>query len=141
MASIEDIQAEIVEDFSFLPQWDERYTYLIELGQALEPLPDQFRTEENIVRGCQSTVWLQRECQDGKLLLRADSDSLIVRGLAALLLKVFSGQPAEEVLRTDLFFFDQTGLNKHLSSQRSNGLMAMVKEIQSFAAKCAAGEV
>ena len=140
MTSIEEKQAEIVEDFSFLPQWDERYAYLIELGQKMEPLPDAHRAEENIVRGCQSTVWLQRECRDGKVYLQSDSDSLIVKGLAALLMAVYSGQPAEDILQADLTFFEETGLNKHLSSQRANGLMAMIDEIKAFSAKCAAGE-
>jgi len=140
MATIDEIQAEIVEDFSFLPEWDERYAYLIELGQKMPPLPAAYRTEENIVRGCQSTVWLHRECQDGKVLVQADSDSLIVKGLAALLMQVFSGQPATDILQADMTFFEDTGLSKHLSSQRANGLMAMIDEIKAFAVKCAAGE-
>jgi cysteine desulfuration protein SufE len=140
MTSIQEIQAEIIEDFSFLPQWDERYAYLIELGQKMEPLPNEYRTEENIVRGCQSLVWLHRECRDGIVYFQADSNSLIVKGLAALLMRVFSGQPAEDVLKADLAFFEQTGLNKHLSSQRANGLMAMIDEIKTLAGKCATDE-
>lgn len=139
MATIQDIQAHIIEDFSFLPDWDERYTYLIELGQKNPPLPEEFRTEDNIVRGCQSLVWLHRECRQGAIYLQSDSDSLIVKGLAALLLQVFSGQPAEAVLNSDLTFFEAIGLNKHLSSQRANGLLAMVEEIKAFAARCAGG--
>ncbi len=140
MPTIDEIQAEIVEDFSFLPEWDERYAYLIELGQKMAPLPEEHRKEDNIVRGCQSTVWLHRTCSDGAVLLQADSDSLIVKGLAALLMKVYSGQPAEAILKAKLTFFEDTGLNKHLSSQRANGLMAMIDEIKAFAVKCAAGE-
>jgi cysteine desulfuration protein SufE len=136
MAAIKDIQAQIVEDFSFLPEWDERYAYLIELGQKVPPLPEEYRTEENIVRGCQSLVWLHRECRQGVVYLQSDSDSLIVKGLAALLLQVFSEQPAVAVLKADLTFFEEIGLNKHLSSQRANGLLAMVQEIKSFAAQC-----
>lgn len=138
MASIQEIQAEIVEDFSFLPQWDERYSYLIELGQKMEPLDDAYKIEDNIVRGCQSTVWLHRECRDGRVILEADSDSLIVKGLAALLMKVFSDQPAGDVLKAELVFFEETGLDKHLSSQRANGLMAMIEQIKTFASGCAA---
>jgi cysteine desulfuration protein SufE len=138
MASIPQIQAEIIENFSFLPQWEERYAYLIELGQKLPPLPDELKTEDIIVRGCQSTVWLHRECRDGKVFLQADSDSLIVKGLAALLMQVFSGQDAEAITQAELIFFEETGLNSHLSSQRSNGLLAMVEEIRKFAAACAA---
>jgi cysteine desulfuration protein SufE len=141
MGSIQEIQNGIVEDFSFLPEWDERYAYLIELGQKMDPLPEEYRTEENIVRGCQSTVWLHLECQGDTVYFKADSDSLIVKGLAALLTQVFSDQPAAEVLKADLSFFEETGLNKHLSSQRTNGLMAMIEEIRAFALKCQAGEV
>jgi cysteine desulfuration protein SufE len=140
MPSIQDIQAQIIEDFSFLPQWEERYAYLIELGQKMPPLPQKYKTEENIVRGCQSTVWLQKECKDGALELQADSDSLIVKGLAALLMQVYSGQSAEDAARAELIFFDETGLNKHLSSQRTNGLLAMIDDIKKFAVQCAAGE-
>lgn len=140
MPSIQDIQSQIVEDFSFLPEWEERYAYLIELGQKMPPLPEEYKIEENIVRGCQSTVWLHKECEDKVLRLKADSDSLIVKGLAALLMKVYSSQPAEQAATADLFFFDETGLNKHLSSQRANGLKAMIDEIRKFAIKCAAGE-
>jgi len=140
MPTIQDIQNQIVEDFSFLPQWEERYAYLIELGQKMPPLPEKFKTEENIVRGCQSTVWLHKECKDGRLKLQADSDSLIVKGLAALLMQVFSGQSAEEAATAELSFFAETGLDKHLSSQRTNGLMAMIDEIKKFAVRCASGE-
>ena len=141
MESIQEIQKEIVEDFSFLPEWDERYAYLIELGQKMDPLPEKYRTEDNIVRGCQSTVWLQLECHGKAVHFIADSDSLIVKGLAALLMRVFSDQPAEEVLKADLSFFEETGLNKHLSSQRTNGLMAMIEQIRAFALECQAGKV
>jgi len=141
MPSIQEIQHGIVEDFTFLPQWDERYAYLIEIGQKMDPLPDTEKTEDKIVRGCQSTVWLQRECRDGQVYLKADSDSLIVKGLAALLTRILSGQTAEDVLTAELTFFEKTGLDKHLSSQRANGLMAMIEQIKAFAAQCAAGEV
>lgn len=140
MPAMQEIQNQIVEDFSFLPQWEERYAYLIELGQKMPALPEEHKTEHNIVRGCQSTVWLHKECEDGVLQLEADSDSLIVKGLAALLMQVYSGQPAEVAATAELTFFDETGLNKHLSSQRTNGLMAMIDEIRKYAIKCAAGE-
>jgi cysteine desulfuration protein SufE len=137
MTAIQDIQADIIEDFSFLPQWDERYAYLIEIGQKMTSMPDENKNEDNIVRGCQSTVWLHRECREGVVYLQADSDSLIVKGLAALLMKVFSGQTAADIIDADLVFFEQTGLDKHLSSQRANGLMAMIEEIKAFAKNCA----
>ncbi len=136
METIKEIQEQIIEDFSFLPEWEERYAYLIELGQDSEPLPEEYRIEENIVRGCQSLVWLHLECHQGQVTLQADSDSLIVKGLAALLLMVFSGQPAKDVLEADLSFFKEIGLNQHLSSQRTNGLMLMVEQIKAFAAQC-----
>jgi cysteine desulfuration protein SufE len=140
MTTIPEIQNEIIDDFSFLPSWEEKYQYLIELGQHMPPLPEAYRTEENIVRGCQSTVWLHRECREGKVILQSDSDALIVKGLAALLMKVYSGQPAEAVLKSDLAIFEETGLSKHLSSQRANGLMAMIEQIKAFAVLCASGE-
>ncbi len=140
MATIPEIQSEIIDDFSFLPSWEEKYQYLIELGQQMPPLPEAYRTEENIVRGCQSTVWLHRECRDGQVFLQSDSDALIVKGLAALLMKVYSGQPAEAVLQGNLTLFEETGLSKHLSSQRANGLMAMIEQIKAFAVMCASGE-
>ena len=140
MPTIPEIQAEIIEDFTILPEWDERYAYLIEIGQKMTALPDQYKTEENIVRGCQSTVWLHRECRNGEIHLEADSDSLIVKGLAALLMKVFSGQSADNVLAADLTFFKETGLDKHLSSQRANGLMAMIDQIKSFAKECTSAD-
>ncbi|NLN71145.1 MAG: SufE family protein [Chloroflexi bacterium] len=136
MSTIQEIQTQIIEDFSFLPEWDERYTYLIELGQKSPALAEAYRTDENLVRGCQSQVWLHRDCCQGIVSLQADSDSLIVKGLAALLLQVFSGQPAEAICQADLHFFEAIGLNQHLSSQRTNGLMAMVEQIKSFAAQC-----
>ena len=106
----------------------------------MAPLTEEYKTEGNIVRGCQSTVWLHKECEEGILQLKADSDSLIVKGLAALLMQVYSGQPAEEAVTAALTFFDETGLNKHLSSQRANGLKAMIDQIRKFAIQCAAGE-
>ncbi len=136
MATIQEIQAQIIEDFSFLPEWDEKYAYLIELGGKMAPLPQEYRSDENIVRGCQSLVWLHRECCNGDVTLQSESDSLIVKGLAALLMRIFSGQPADEVLKADLTFFQEIGLNQHLSSQRANGLMAMIEEIKAFAAQC-----
>jgi cysteine desulfuration protein SufE len=137
MPTIQEIQTQIIEDFSFLPEWDERYAYLIELGQKSPPLDEKYRIDDNLVRGCQSQVWLARECRQGVVYLQTDSDSLIVKGLAALLLQVFSGQQASAIRQADLHFFTEIGLNQHLSSQRTNGLMAMVEEIKSFAAQCA----
>lgn len=138
MTTIDEIQTQIVEDFSFLPKWEDKYAYLIELGQKMASLPEKHRVEENLVRGCQSTVWLHRECQDGEVFLQADSDSLIVKGLAALLLQVFSGQSGKDIQSTRLTFLEQTGLNRHLSSQRANGLLAMIDQIKTYAGNCTA---
>lgn len=141
MPTIQKIQANIIDDFSFLPEWDERYTYLIEIGQKMTPMPEAHKNEENLVSGCQSNVWLYRECQDGKLLLQADSDSLIVKGLAALLLQVYSDQPAKDAVAAELTIFSQTGLDKHLSSQRANGLTAMIEYIKDAAADCVSEDI
>ncbi len=137
MPTIQEIQANIIEDFGFLPEWDERYIYLIEIGQKLPPMPDALKNEDTLVRGCQSNVWLSHECRDGKIHLQADSDSLVVKGLAALLLQVYSDQPADSAADAALIIFEQTGLDKHLSSQRANGLMAMIEYIKKFAVECA----
>lgn len=137
MPTIQEIQANIIEDFGFLPEWDERYIYLIEIGQKLPPMPDALKNEDTLVRGCQSNVWLSHECRDGKIHLQADSDLLVVKGLAALLLQVYSDQPADSAADAALIIFEQTGLDKHLSSQRANGLMAMIEYIKKFAVECA----
>ena len=137
MPTIDEIQAAIIEDFSFIPEWDERYIYLIEIGQQLPPMPNAHKNEETLVKGCQSNVWLHHECQDGKIHLQADSDSLIVKGLAALLLQVYSDQPVKDAADAALIIFEKTGLDKHLSSQRANGLMAMIEYIRKFAESCA----
>lgn len=137
MPTIQEIQENIIEDFGFLPEWDERYIYLIEIGQKLPPMPDALKNEDTLVRGCQSNVWLSHECRDGKIHLQADSDSLVVKGLAALLLQVYSDQPADSAADAALIIFEQTGLDKHLSSQRANGLMAIIEYIKKFAVECA----
>ncbi len=129
--------AEISENFSFLDDWEDRYKYLIELGQALPPLPDDQRTAENKVSGCVSQVWLTARRSDDaerRIFFAGDSDAMIVKGLVAILLALYSGRPASEIAATDaLAVLDELGLREHLSTQRSNGLAAMVKRIHAEA--------
>jgi len=131
--SAEDAQQAIADEFSFFSDWTERYQYLIDLGRKLPPFPDALKTEANKVQGCQSQVWLVAEGDRDRLEFRAISDSAIVSGLIALLLRVYSGRPAREIVDTEPRFIDAIGLAKHLSPTRSNGLAAMLKTIQSRA--------
>ncbi len=133
MASIAEVQQQLIDDFALLPEWDERYAYLIELGQAMPPLDEAFKTAENLVQGCQSKVWFHTTAADGKIILHADSDSLIVKGIAAILVQVLSNRTPQEVLSADLQFLEDIGLRKHLSSQRTNGLLMMIEHIRHFA--------
>lgn len=128
--SAQDAQNAIVEEFSFFGDWTERYQYLIDLGRKLPPLPEEFKTEANKVQGCQSQVWLAADGDAQRLEFRAISDSAIVSGLIALLLRVYSGRSAREILDTEPRFVEAIGLAKHLSPTRSNGLAAMFKRIQ-----------
>jgi len=131
--SAEEAQQSIADEFSFFSDWTERYQYLIDLGRKLPPFPDALKTEANKVQGCQSQVWLVAEGDRDRLEFRAISDSAIVSGLIALLLRVYSGRPAREIVDTEPRFIDAIGLAKHLSPTRSNGLAAMLKTIQSRA--------
>ncbi len=133
MPTIQDEQAAIVAKFNQLPDWNARYKYIIDLGKQLPSLPDEHKTEDNIVRGCQSQVWMVADEQDGMVIFTADSDALIVKGLIALILQVYSGQPPEAILANPPEFINQIDMGKHLSMQRSNGLAAMVKQIQMYA--------
>ncbi len=136
MTSIKEAQKQIIEDFKLLPAWDDKYSYLIELGQELAPMNPDFKNEENLVKGCQSNIWFHTRCEDGILTLEADSDSLIVKGIASMLVKVLSGHSPQEVLDADLTFIDTIGMRQHLSSQRSSGLIAMLEHIRKFASAC-----
>ncbi len=133
MPTIPDQQAAIVTQFNALPDWDARYKYIIDLGKQLPSLPDADKNDDNIVRGCQSQVWMVASEDGGKVYFKADSDALIVRGLVALILQVYSGQPPEAILANPPEFINQIDMGKHLSMQRSNGLAAMVKQIQMYA--------
>lgn len=131
--NIIDIQNEIIEDFSLLETWDEKYAYIIELGKKLPPMDEKYKTEDNKIKGCQSNVWLHAYSDNDKLFFQGDSDALIVKGLVSLLIKVFSGQPPEVIVQTEPFFIDKIGMKQHLSMTRANGLASMVKQIKLYA--------
>ena len=131
--TINELQNEVIEEFSELTDWMDRYQMLIDLGNDLTPLDERFKTQQNLIDGCQSRVWLNAEYRDGKMWLDADSDALIVKGIIALLIRVLSGHEPHEVLEADLYFIDRIGLREHLSPTRSNGLLAMVKQIRMYA--------
>ena len=132
-ATIEEREAEVIAELKAFPDWKDRYRHLMELGRALPPMPEDDKTETNRVKGCQSQVWLTARCADGLVHLQAASDSAIVSGLVALVLRVYSGQPSEAILRTPPQFINELGLGKHLTQARANGLAAMVKQVKLFA--------
>ena len=134
MESINDIQEEIIDEFSGFDDWMDRYSYIIEMGNAVEPLDAKYKVPENIIEGCQSRVWLNAEQQpDGTITFSADSDAIIVKGIIALLIRVLSGHTPDEILESDLHFIEAIGLREHLSPTRSNGLLAMVKQMRMYA--------
>lgn len=133
MKTINELQDEVVEEFSDFDDWMDKYQMLIDLGNDLETLDDKYKTEQNLIDGCQSRVWVQCDYADGKLVFTADSDALIVKGIIALLIQVLSGHTPKEILNADLYFIDKIGLRDHLSPTRSNGLLAMVKQIKAYA--------
>lgn len=128
--SINEIQEDIINEFDFFDEWDEKYGYVIELGKKLPELKEEEKLPENIIKGCQSQVWMVSAFEDGKVYFKADSDAIIVKGLISLLIRVYSGHTPDEILSTDLFFLDKIGMMKHLSPTRSNGLAAMAKQIK-----------
>ena len=130
---INELQDEIIEEFEDLTDWMDRYQLLIDLGSELEPLDDKYKTESNLINGCQSRGWIQADYKDGLLYFTADSDALIVKGLIALLIRVLSEHTPQEILDSELYFIDRIGLSDHLSPTRSNGLLAMVKQIRVYA--------
>lgn len=131
--TIEKVQQEIVDEFSMFDDWMDKYSYLIELGNELDELDAKDKNDQNLIKGCQSRVWLVAELEDGKINFRGESDAVIVKGLVALLLRVVSGRTPKELLDTELHFIDDLGLKQHLSPTRSNGLLAMVKQIRLYA--------
>ena len=131
--TINEIQNQIIEEFSELDDWMDKYQLLIDLGSEQEPLPEEYKTDSNLIEGCQSRVWLQAEEVDGRLVFQAESDALIVKGIVSLLVQVLSGHTAEEIADADLYFIEEIGLKEHLSPTRSNGLVAMVKQMRLYA--------
>lgn len=131
--TIEQVQQEIIDEFSVYSDWMDKYGYLIELGNELKDLDPKEKTDQNLIKGCQSRVWLVAEMENSKINFRGESDAVIVKGLVALLLRVVSGRSPQELIENDLHFIDDLGLKQHLSPTRSNGLLAMVKQIRLYA--------
>ena len=130
---IKDIQEEIVDEFSMFDDWMERYEYIIELGKKLPLIKEEYKTENNIIKGCQSKVWLQGEKKDDTIVFTADSDAILTKGIIAILIRTFSNQKASDILEADLNFIDEIGLKEHLSPTRANGLVSMIKNIKMYA--------
>ena len=133
MATINEIQDEIIDEFSGFDDWMDKYQLLIDLGNEQEPLDEKYKVESNLIDGCQSRVWLQADYEDGIIRFTAESDALIVKGIVALLIRVLSGHTPQEILDADLYFIEKIGLKEHLSPTRSNGLLAMVKQMRVYA--------
>ena len=131
--SINDMQDEVIAEFSDFDDWMDKYQLLIDLGNEQEPLDEKYKTEQNLIDGCQSRVWIQADMEDGNVVFQAESDALIVKGIIALLIKVVSGHTPDEILNSDLYFIEKIGLKEHLSPTRSNGLLAMVKQMRMYA--------
>lgn len=128
--SIAETENEIVDEFGMFEQWDDKYQYIIDLGKSLAPLDEKYKTEDRLIKGCQSRVWLYTELKDGKIYFTADSDAIITKGLVALMVRVLSGHTAQEIVEAPLNFINEIGLKDHLSPTRSNGLLAMVKQMK-----------
>ena len=133
--TIKQIQDEIVDEFSMFDEenWDERYQYVIDLGKTLPLIDEQYKTDDNIIKGCQSKVWLHGEQNDGKIIFTADSDAILTKGIIAILIRTFSNQKASDILESDTKFIDEIGLKEHLSPTRANGLVSMIKQIKMYA--------
>ena len=131
--AIEEIEKEIVEEFALFDNWEDKYEYIIDLGKKLEPLGEEHKKDENKVRGCQSTVWLVAEEKEGRIYYKADSDAVIVKGLISMLIRVLSGQEPDNIINARLDFIREIGMMSHLAQTRSNGLLAMVKQMKNYA--------
>jgi len=130
--TINDRQDQIIDEFNMFDDWMDKYALLIDFGNSLEALDDKYKTTQNIIEGCQSRVWLQAEMQDGKIVFKGDSDAILVKGIVKLLIDVFSNHTPDEIINTDLYFVEKIGLREHLSPTRSNGLLAMVKQMKLY---------
>lgn len=133
MTTIKEKEQQIISEFEMFDDWMDKYNYLIELGKSIPAIPEEYKTEKYLIKGCQSRVWLHASCREGKVFYTADSDALITKGIAALLIEVLSGQPAKEIVDTELSFIDKIGLKEHLSQTRSNGLVNMIKQMKLYA--------
>lgn len=133
MQTINEIQQDIIDEFSIYDDWMDKYAYIIEQGNALKHIDDKYKTPDNIIKGCQSRVWMQTEYREGKLFFEAESDAIIVKGLLALVLRVFNGRTPDEIIAADLRFMKEIGLTEHLSPTRSNGLLSVIKQIRYYA--------
>lgn len=131
--TIQEKQKELIDEFEFLDDWEQKYEYIIELGKELKGLPEDKKTEDNLIKGCQSKVWLDAFFEDGKLYFMADSDGILPKGIVALLVRIYSGHSTEEILNSDFNFISEIGLQEFLSPSRANGLMAMTKQIKFYA--------
>ena len=131
--TIQEKQKELIDEFEFLDDWEQKYEYIIELGKELKGLPEDKKTEDNLIKGCQSKVWLDASFEDGKLYFMADSDGILPKGIVALLVRIYSGHNTEEILNSDFNFISEIGLQEFLSPSRANGLMAMTKQIKFYA--------
>lgn len=131
--TIKEIQDELIEDFAFYQDWMEKYEYIIQLGKEVPLIAEEYKTDDYIIKGCQSKVWLYPVLEDGKITFTADSDAIITKGLVSLMVKVLSGHTPEEIANADLYFIDEIGLKEHLSPTRANGLLSMVKQMKLYA--------
>ncbi|MES2573379.1 MAG: SufE family protein [Bacteroidota bacterium] len=131
--SIKDKQEEIIDEFSMFDDWMQRYEYIIDLGKNLPLIEEEFKTDDNLIKGCQSKVWLKGEKNDDKIVFTADSDAILTKGIIAILIRVFSNQTSAEILNADMDFIDEIGLKEHLSPTRANGLVSMIKNIKMYA--------
>ncbi|RZF62442.1 SufE family protein [Sphingobacterium corticibacterium] len=131
--TINEIQDELIEDFSFYQDWMEKYEYIIQLGKEVPLIKEEYKKDDYIIKGCQSKVWLYPELRDGKVYFTADSDAIITKGLVSLMVKVLSGHTPQEIAQADLYFIDEIGLKEHLSPTRANGLLSMVKQMKLYA--------
>ena len=131
--TIEEIENEIVEEFSLFDSWEDKYEYIIDLGKKLQPLEDKYKMDENKIKGCQSTVWLVADEKHGTIIFKAESDAIIVKGLVSMLIRVLSGHSADEIIQAKLDFINKIGMTTHLAQTRSNGLLSMVKQMKNYA--------
>ena len=131
--TIQEVQQDLIEEFSMFDDWEERYQYMIDLGKSLPLIDDQYKTDKYIIKGCQSKVWVHAEMIDGRVVFTADSDAIITKGIIAILIRVLSDQDPKEIIEADMDFIDQIGLKEHLSPTRANGLVSMIKQLKMYA--------